>query len=99
MLAANAIKSTNYSSGTSGSDVPANNYSISGTFLDLTTGNIYTPNFAVNSVNGEAYLNGTIFASAGQIGNPGDAYWSIGTVYDSTWGDHAGLIANGNALI
>ena len=99
MLAANAIKSTNYSSGTSGSDVPANNYSTSGTFLDLTTGNIYTPNFAVNSVNGEAYLNGTIFASAGQIGNPGDAYWSIGTVYDSTWGDYAGLIANGNALI
>lgn len=99
MLATDAIKSTNYSSGTSGSDVPANNYSTSGTFLDLTTGNIYTPNFAVNSVNGEAYLNGTIFASAGQIGNPGDAYWSIGTVYDSTWGDYAGFIANGNALI
>ena len=93
-LATNAIMSRNYSRTDTTSP-----YSSTGTFLDLSTGNIYTPNFAVNSVNGEAYLNGTIYASAGQIGNPGDAYWSIGTVYDSTWGDYAGLIANGNALI
>ena len=99
MLATNAIKSTNYNSGVSGSDVPSGRYSTTGTFLNLTNGNIYTPNFSVNAVNGEAYLNGTIYANAGQIGDPGNAYWDIGTVTDSTWGSYAGLIANGNALI
>lgn len=99
MLATNAIKSTNYNSGVSGSDIPSGRYSTTGTFLNLTNGNIYTPNFSVNAVNGEAYLNGTIYANAGQIGDPGNAYWNIGTVTDSTWGSYAGLIANGNALI
>ena len=65
MLATNAIKSTNYNSGVSGSDVPSGRYSTTGTFINLTNGNIYTPNFAVNAVNGEAYLNGTIYANAG----------------------------------
>ena len=100
MLAANAIKSTNYSSGTQ-TDVPSGHYSNTGTFLDLTTGNIYTPNFAVNSVNGEAYLNGTIYATSGRIGEDEDnsSYWEIGTNYDSSWNSKAALIAHGNSLI
>lgn len=60
-LATDAIKSTNYAY-TSG------NYSTAGTFLDLSTGIIRSKNFAVDS-SGNAYLNGTINATSGKIGN------------------------------
>jgi hypothetical protein len=56
------------------------------------------PNFGVSST-GEVFMNGTVYANAGQIGDPGNAYWEIGTVYGTNWDDHAGLIAHGDALI
>ena len=100
MLATNAIKSTNYDSGVAGSDTPASatHYvSNTGTFLDLATGNLYTPNFSLTA--GEAYLNGQIKATSGQIGEEGSSYWEIGTNFDSSWTDRAALIAHGNSLI
>lgn len=104
MLASNAIKSINYISGSStdvpnvvSQDIPAR-YSTTGTFLDLSSGALYMPNFNVDS-SGQVFMNGTVYANAGQIGDPGNAYWEIGTIYDNDWGDHAGLIAHGDAII
>lgn len=71
MLATDAIKSTNYVAGESGSP-----YSSVGTFLDLSNGNIYMPNFGVGQVNGNdyAYFRGSIISSNGTIGG-----WTIGS--------------------
>lgn len=60
-LATDILKSANYVGGTDGK------YSQSGTFVDLSTGQIYTPNFAVTA-NGNAYFNGYVKASSGTIG-------------------------------
>lgn len=60
-LATDAIKSTNYA-------YSSGNFSTAGTFLDLSTGIIRSKNFAVDS-SGNAYLNGTINATSGKIGN------------------------------
>ena len=101
MLDTDAIKSSNYNSGTSGSDIPAYDatdnpyhYSTAGTFLDLSNGNFYSPNFSLinavptgSSVNVGAYLNGTVFANAGKIGNinisPTSVYSGTRNAYDS----------------
>ena len=53
-LATDSIKSLNYQAA-SNADSP---YSAGGSFFNLTDGNIYTPNFGVQSTTGQAYLNG-----------------------------------------
>lgn len=58
MLAADAIKSTNYEP----SQYENSPYSESGTYLNLTTGNIITPNFGLDAVNSTAYIDGSISA-------------------------------------
>jgi len=115
-LSTDAIMSSNYSiTGTSTSHIPTYDensnpylFSDTGTFLDLTSGNIYSPNFSLinetpTGANTDvgAYFNGSITALSGEIGNKGvyDSYWQIGTVYDSSWESKAALIAHGNALI
>lgn len=95
MLATDAIKSSNYEASANANSP----YSAVGTFLDLTTGTLYMPNFGVNGTTGAAYFNGQVNAASGKIGDEGNSYWEIGTVYDSAWGDYAGLISHGNALI
>ena len=96
-LATNAVMSTNYSSGVQDSDVPSGYYSTSGSFLDLATGNFYTPNFSV--VSGNVYVNGEVNMLSGQIGDVGNSYWEVGTKYGEDWSDKAAIIAHGNALI
>ena len=93
-LAADAIKSANYDAGPTNSP-----YSSGGTFLDLTTGNIYTPNFGVQSTTGQAYLNGQIIATSGTIGDDSGNYWSIGNTTDSQGDTSASIIGNGTAYI
>ena len=61
-LATDAITSLHYNAPTTAS-YP---YSVAGTFLDLDTGNITSPNFAVTGT--DAYLKGTIETGAGHIG-------------------------------
>lgn len=57
------LQSHNYISGT---ETPQ--YSSSGTFFNLVDGAIYSKNFLIDS-NGNAFLKGTIHATAGQIGD------------------------------
>lgn len=94
-LSADAIKSNNYvASSTSGSP-----YSSGGTFLDLSNGNIYTPNFGVQAASGTAYLNGEIIATSGTIGDDSGNYWSIGNTTDYEGDTSASIVANGTAYI
>ena len=73
-LNTSAIKSENYDSGyrqQNGEMIlqPYNKvYSDAGTFFDLSNGNIYTPNFAIDS-NGNAHFRGTLDASVVYTGN------------------------------
>ena len=94
-LATDAIMSKNYAPGiVEDGDMK---YSSAGSFLDLATGNFYTPNFSVSG--DKAYLNGEIVASSGVIGDPGNSYWQIGTTYDANWVSSAALISHGQAHI
>lgn len=61
-LATDAIMSNNYQAGSSGS-----HYSTSGSFLDLSNGNFYTPYF--ESTSNGAYINGAIVATSLTIAN------------------------------
>lgn len=97
MFATNAIKSLNYNSGRANNDVPSGYYSTTGSFLDLSTGNFYTPNFSVKDSN--VYVNGEVNMLSGQIGDVGNSYWQVGTTFDENFDDRAAIIANGNALI
>ena len=82
-LATDAIKSSNYIAGTAP-------YSAAGTFLDLSNGNIYSPNFGINNSNDNiidgAYIKGSIYAYNGTIGSNitgnNANYWYIGNYYD-----------------
>jgi len=94
-LATDAIKSTNYAA-SGNADSP---YSATGTFLDLTNGNIYTPNFGLNNTSGMAYFNGQITASSGQIGTDTVNYWEIGTKTDYNGSDSAALVGHGTSYI
>lgn len=69
LLSTDAIQSNNYvaPTGTIGVSGTAP-YSVSGSKFDLSNGNIITPNFMLDSVNGNAYLTGTIETGAGHIG-------------------------------
>lgn len=57
------LQSHNY---VAGSESPA--YSSSGTFFNMTDGALYSKNFVIDS-NGDAYLRGVIYATAGKIGD------------------------------
>lgn len=94
-LATDAIKSNNYQA----SPNTSSPYSATGTFLDLSTGNIYTPNFGVDSVNGAAHINGQIIATSGQIGDSSTNYWQIGIYNDYNMNPSAAIIGNGTSYI
>lgn len=95
-LATNAIMSSNFQ----GSDNPSSPFSATGTFLDLATGNIYSPNFGIDNTYGKAYLNGEIIATSGRIGNSSATnYWEIGTKVDYNAQQSAALIGKGTAYI
>lgn len=95
-LATNAIMSQNFQ----GSDNPSSPFSATGTFLDLATGNIYSPNFGIDNTYGKAYLNGEIIATSGRIGNSSAInYWEIGTKVDYNAQQSAALIGKGTAYI
>lgn len=57
------LQSHNYVAGTS-----TPKYSSSGTFFNMADGAMYSKNFVIDS-NGNAYLKGTIYATAGKIGD------------------------------
>lgn len=95
-IAADAIKSRNYTASTNTDSL----YSSTGSFFNLTNGNIYTPNFGVDSVNGKAYINGDINAQSGHIGVTGDGnYWELGTQTDYNTKSSAALIGHGTSYI
>ena len=95
-LATDAIKSTNY---VASSDT-SSPYSAFGSFLDLSNGNFYTPNFGIDNTNGNAYFNGTINATSGRIGYS-DAinYWEIGSKLDYNAQESAAMIGHGTSYI
>lgn len=94
-LATDAIKSNNYSASQNANSP----YSATGTFLDLSTGNFYTPNFGIDNTYGKAYLNGEIIASSGQIGSDTMNYWEIGNKTDYNANDSAAIIGHGSSYI
>ena len=95
-LATNAIMSSNYEAST----VTGSPYSNFGTFLDLSNGNFYTPNFGVKSTGSTgAYINGEIIATAGRIGEDANTAWDIGTFTDYEANDHGSIIGHGDAFI
>ena len=95
-LATDAIKSTNYQAGTAP-------YSAAGTFLDLTNGNIYSPNFGINNTNDNitdgAYIKGSIYAYNGTIGQSSTNYWYIGNYRGYDQQPSAYIKGNGTATI
>ena len=96
-LATNAIKSVNYAAGIAP-------YSLTGTFLDLSNGNIFTPNFGVNNdstdnIDNGAYIKGTIQAYDGKIGSDNNNYWYIGNYFDYNQGQSAMIRSHGTAAI
>lgn len=95
MLATDAIKSTNYTKSNGNTSA----YSNTGSFFNLSTGSIETPNFGVDNTNGKAYLNGEIIATSGQIGNSSSNYWEIGTKTDYNAATSAAIIAHGSSYI
>ena len=76
-LATDAIMSHNYKFATSSTDptveIPDGHFSDEGTYLDLSSGNFYSPNFSIDNRGvtggvGNAYIRGTVYALAGEIG-------------------------------
>lgn len=95
MLATDAIKSTNYTK----PSINTSAYSTTGSYFNLATGNIETPNFAVDNTNGKAYINGEVIATSGSIGNSASNYWEIGTKTDYNASQSAAIIAHGSSYI
>ena len=94
-LATDAIKSNNYQAGPNNSP-----YSTFGSFLDLSNGNFYTPNFGIQSTGTTgAFINGEIIATAGRIGEDANTAWDIGTFTDFDANDHGSIIGHGDAFI
>lgn len=100
-LATDAIMSNNYKASSNLSSP----YSLDGTFLDLTNGNFWTPNFGViqvapqgTTVQPGAWFNGTVYGTAGRFGE-GSSYWSIEQVEDYNIGTHAALVGTGNPYL
>lgn len=104
MLATDAIKSTNYSK-TGGNESV---YSTTGSYFNLTSGSIETPNFGVFNPTpedlaqgkvGGAYINGDIVATSGSIGDSASNYWEIGTKTAYNTSQSAAIIAHGSSYI
>ena len=95
MLATDAIKSTNYTKVSGNTSA----YSNTGSYFNLSTGNIETPNFAVDNTNSKAYINGEIIATSGSIGDSSTNYWEIGTKTDYNMAQSAAIIAHGSSYI
>lgn len=103
MLATDAIKSTNYRA----SSIASSPYSGEGSFFNLSTGSIETPNFAIYNATTQggqnaAYINGEIIATSGRIGGYGeetDGYWEIGNKVDASITQRAAIISHGNTYI
>ena len=102
-LATNAITSTNWIKSTNANSP----YSFEGTFLDLSNGNFWTPNFGVINVTPQdteipigAYFNGNITAGSGKFGGD-NSYWNIETLpdYDDPNIGHAALVSTGSSYI
>lgn len=96
-LATDAIKSSNYVAGTAP-------YSGAGTFLNLSNGNIYSPNFGINNdstdnITDGAYIKGSIYAYDGRIGQNQLNYWYIGNYLDYNQLKSAYIKGNGTATI
>lgn len=88
MLSSSAIKSKNYKEGTY---VDGAGYSILGAFLDLDNGMIHTPGFYTDVV-GNAFLAGTVHASAGWFGTE-EHNWFLGaTTITDIMNDSGALI-------
>lgn len=88
MLSSSAIKSKNYKEGTY---VDGAGYSILGTFLDLDNGMIHTPGFYTDVI-GNAFLAGTVHASAGWFGTE-EHNWFLGaTTITNIMNDSGALI-------
>ena len=106
MLATDAIQSNNYNSGRTGheKEAPSGHYSVTGSFFDLSNGNIYTPNFGVINTSWQdgpaigAYFNGRVEANSGKFGNS-SSYWNIETVYDYYSQPHAALVGTGSPYL
>ena len=101
MLAADAIKSQNYApvKNANGTVDTTSPYSAAGTYLDLTNGNFYTPNFGVQGTGG-AFINGDVFATSGQFGQADiGSYWKVETIYDYNSQPHAALYGVGDPYI
>lgn len=101
MLATDAIKSSNYQA-LSSNDAP---YSYTGTFLDLTNGNFWTPNFGVinstptgTNIPLGAWFNGNVNATSGHFGTD-SCYWNIENVVDYGNTVHAALVGTGSPYL
>lgn len=100
MLATDAIKSTNYVA-SSNTNSP---FTSTGSFFDLSNGNIYTPNFGIINTSWQdgpaigAYFNGRVEADSGKFGNS-SSYWNIETVYDYYSQPHAALVGTGSPYL
>lgn len=102
-LSTDAIKSNNYEAGSN------NTYSIAGTYIDLSTGDIHAPGLYINGEFGDATFNGTVNASAGYFGYAEKGYWRIGeTTFNGIRNGqdvkldgivYAGIVSVGNAEI
>ena len=93
-LATNAIMSQNYQA----SPNAQSPYSAVGTFLDLSTGSLYMPQFGVDGTTGAAYFNGQVNADSGKFGDD-NSYWNIETVIDYNATSHAALVGAGNPYL
>ena len=92
-LATNAIMSQNYTG------LDNSHFSSEGSYLDLSTGNFYTPKFGVSAEGqGGAYINGEVVATSGRFGND-TSYWNIATVYDYNSQPHASLVGTGSPYL
>ena len=97
-LATDAIKSSNYVAGTGTTP-----YSGAGTFLNLSNGNIYSPNFGINNSNDAitdgAYIKGSIYAYDGTIGSDANNYWQIGNYGTFDQSQYATIRSHGKAFM
>ena len=94
-LKAEAIMSSNYEA------INGSHFSSQGSFLDLDTGNFYTPNFGVCAEDGAygAYINGDVVATSGKIGSNTTNYWEIGNKYDYNAVERGAIIGHGSSYI
>lgn len=82
------------------SDNESSPYTVTGTCLDLTTGNLMMPNFGIDNTYGKVYLNGGIYFLDGYIGNSeNDNYWKVGTKVDYNRDQKAFLDGIGSVYI